>query len=311
MPKIVTLTLNPTIDASYEIGQLAHTKKMRCHGERYDPGGGGINVARVLGHLGTDACCYYLSGGAMGAALDQLLGQMNLARQRIAISGNVRVASTVFEKASGKEYRVVPAGPSITANEWADCLAQLEAADCDYIVASGSLPRGVPDDFYGRIAAMAARKGTRVVIDSSGPALAQAVAAGGVFMIKPNLIELESLVGVKLPDKSAITKAASGIVTQGGAEYVVVTMAQDGALLASKTGTLYCPAIPVIAKSAVGAGDSFVAGMVHALAAGSGPEDAFHFGIAAGTAAVLTAGTELCLPEDVHRFYAQMASPAL
>jgi 6-phosphofructokinase 2 len=301
--QIATLTMNPTIDVSLEVDRVLHTHKMRGRNERHDPGGGGINVARVFVRLGGNARCYYLSGGATGAALDGLLDLHQLVRTRIGIAGETRVSTSVFERDSGHEYRFVAPGPIVSQSEWRECLDSLADARCDYLVASGSLPQGVPDDFYARVAAAANRLGIRVVLDSSGPGLAQGLAGRGIFLVKPSIGELRGLTGEELANDQAIAKAARAIIRRGEAEHVAVTMGRDGALLANASGVLRLPAMPVETASTVGAGDSFLASMVHALAIGRAPADAFRFGIAAGAAAALSPATNLAHPDEIRRLY--------
>ena len=113
MKSIATLTLNPTIDVAYEVERVFPVEKIRTRTENYDPGGGGINVARVFARLGGAARCYYLSGGATGPALDGLLDKHGLVRERIAIAGDTRVATTIVEHQCGKEYRFVPPGDCV------------------------------------------------------------------------------------------------------------------------------------------------------------------------------------------------------
>ncbi|MBD3729219.1 MAG: 1-phosphofructokinase family hexose kinase [Sphingomonadales bacterium] len=306
MMNIATLTMNPTIDVAYEVETLRHTHKMRCDTERADPGGGGINVARVFVRLGGNATCYYLSGGATGAALDGLLDLHLLVRRPVRIEGHTRVATNVFETSSGKEYRFVPEGPRVGEGEWQACLDMVAQAQCDYLVASGSLPPGVPDDFYARLVPIAQSRGIRLVLDTSGPAMAAGLAAGGVHLVKPSAGELRQLAGRELAGPDEVGAAALELVDQGRAELVAVTMGHEGGILASAAGAQFVPALPVEAKSAVGAGDSFLAGMVWALARGWEAFDAFRFGMAAGSAAVLTPGTDLCRPADVERLYRDM-----
>lgn len=308
MLNIATLTLNPTIDVSYEVEQVFHTHKVRTLKEHYDPGGGGINVARVFVRLGGNARCFYLSGGATGHALDGLLDLHQLVRCRITIAGPTRVSTSILEHEGGKEYRFVPPGPAIAPREWQECLDRLAETDCDYLVASGSLPPGLPEDFYTRVAAIAAGRGIRMVLDSSGPGLRGGLAGGNVFLVKPSLGELRQLAGMELETTEAIAAAAMAIVEKGQAELVAVTMGHNGALLARKSGTLHLPAVPIEAKSAVGAGDSFLAAMTYGLASGRDPAEAFRLGIAAGAAAVLTPGTDLCHRADVERLLSLVAS---
>ncbi|MCB5425560.1 1-phosphofructokinase family hexose kinase [Altererythrobacter sp. CC-YST694] len=304
MPTIATITMNPTLDVSYDVERLEPTRKLRSHNEHYDPGGGGINVARVFVRLGGNAVCHYLSGGATGVALDGLLDLHQLVRRPIRIAGATRVACTVHEMASGKEFRFVPEGPEVAEAEWRACLDQLASVPCDYLVASGSLPRGVPADFYAVVARIAQEQGFRFVLDSSGEALKAALAGAPVHLVKPNEDELEQLAGRGLETEEEYAAAAMAIVERGAAEFVAVTLGDKGGLLASKQGAHYLPAIPVEAKSAVGAGDSFLAAMVFALANGSDPLDALRYGMAAGSAAVLTPGTDLCRVDDIERLYA-------
>lgn len=303
MRTIATLTMNPTIDVAYAVEEVRHTHKMRCGEEHYEPGGGGINVARVLDRLGTQVTCHYLAGGATGVALDGLLDRYQLVKRPVRIAGETRIAFNVFENSSGKEYRFVPPGPEVGEGEWRAMLAGLEQVECDWIVASGSLPPGVPDDFYARLAGLAHEQGTRFVLDSSGAALVGGLASGSVALAKPSVGELRKLTGLPLATADAVADAAMGLVEAGQAELVAVTMGHEGGLLASGAGPQFAPAITVEARSAVGAGDSFLAAMVWALAGGWEPFDAFRYGMAAGSAAVLTPGTDLCHKDDIERLY--------
>ncbi len=303
MMDIGTLTLNPTIDVACEVEQVIPMRKMRTQNERYDPGGGGINVARVFVRLGGNARCYYLSGGATGVAFDGLLDLHQLVRSPIRIAGATRVSTAVHERNTGQEFRFVPGGPEVTEEEWTECLSILQRSRHDFLVASGSLPRGVPSDFYARVAAIAAKNDVRFVLDTSGEALAAGIEGGGLHLAKPSLGEFRALIGHDLPDDTAIAEAATELVRTKKVDYLAITMAERGALLASREGVLRLPAITVETKSAVGAGDSFLAAMVHALAAGKEPGIAFRFGLAAGAAAVLTPGTDLCRIEDVQRLF--------
>jgi len=298
--------MNPAIDLSYEVDEVLPTRKTRAENERYAPGGGGINVARVFVRLGGNARCLYLSGGATGPAFDGLVDQHQLVRESIPIAGSTRIATAVFEHATGKEYRFTPSGPEVSEKESQLCLDRLSDVECDYLVVSGSLPPGVPADFYARVAAIMTKRSIATVLDTSGAALAEAVNAGNLLLIKPNLGEFQQLVGQPITDTADIVEAARGIVSKGKARYVAVTMGDEGALLVGTDLTVILPALPIEAKSAVGAGDSFVAAMVHALASGAEPETAFRRGMAAGSAAVLTPGSNLAYPEDIDRLFAQI-----
>ena len=302
MRPIVTLTLNPAIDSSCQADEVHPIRKIRTSRERYDPGGGGINVARVIRELGGEALAVYCAGGLTGEAFDRMVDAIGLDRRAIRIAGLTRVSHTVFERKSGQEYRFVPEGPPLSAGEWQAALAALDPLDPDYLVASGSLPQGVPDDFYAQVAEAVRAKGVRLVLDTSGAALRAALAAG-VHLIKPSRGELERLLGRPLREPAALEEAARGLVADGGAEIVAVSLGADGALLATGGECFRLRSPPVEPQSAVGAGDSFVAGMTLGLAEGRPLKDAFALAVATGTAAVLTMGTELCRRADVLRLH--------
>jgi 6-phosphofructokinase 2 len=302
MKPIITLTLNPTIDGSASADVIQPLRKIRTTDERYHAGGGGINVARVINELGGKARALYLAGGATGAILDDLLGSTGIDTQRIAIKGYTRIAHTVFERSSGQEFRFVPEGPEVSTGEWEACLAALDALDFEYVVASGSLPRGLPASAYGQIVDIAARKRAVVILDTSGPAL-QATLAKGVFLIKPNLRELEQLTGRTLADTKAQVLAARSLIAAGATKIIALTLGSAGAILVSKDEAWQLAAPPVDAQSAVGAGDSFVGGITLALAAGHPLRSVLGSGVAAGTAAVLSPGAELSRKPDVERLY--------
>jgi 6-phosphofructokinase 2 len=307
MKRIVTLTLNPAIDGAAEAEEVRPIRKVRTWGERYDPGGGGINAARVVQELGGEVFAIYLSGGTTGPVLDGLVRAAGIQNKRIAIAGHTRISYTIHERSSGLEFRFVPEGPAVAREEWLACLAALEGIDCDYLLASGSLPRGVPADFYVTVAEVAARKGAQLMLDTSGEALRQATARG-VYLIKPSLGELEDLIGRKLPAAVDQERAVHGLIESGAAKIVTLTLGRDGALLGTRHGLRRLAGVKVQPKSAVGAGDSFLAAMTLGLAQGRRVEDAFALAVAAGTAAVLTMGTELCRREDVERIYEQIKS---
>ena len=299
MDRVATLTLNPAIDGACEADAIFPTHKIRTRAERYDPGGGGINVARVLARLGEEVEVVYLAGGATGALLDELLDQNGLLRQRIPIHDHTRQSLSVFECSTGKEFRFVPEGPLVSEAEWRAAFDRCAALDHGWLVASGSLPRGVPVDFYARLCAALAGRDMRFVVDTSGPALAAAMDAGGLFLVKPSLGEFEALVGRKLENAEAVGRAALELVRAGRVRHIAVTMGHEGAVLAHAGGVLVRPALEVPVRSATGAGDCFVAGMVHGFMRGGGAEDAFRWGMAAGTAAVLSPGTGLAQPADI------------
>lgn len=305
MEQIVTLTLNPAIDGAAEADQVHPIRKVRTWDERYDPGGGGINAARVVRELGGSALAIYLSGGVTGPILDALVEAAGLRSTRVTIAGHTRISHTVHEHRTGQEFRFVPQGPLVEAAEWQRCLDVLRNHDCRFLLASGSLPRGVPADFYCKVADIARKSGARFVLDTSGDAL-KVTLQTGVHLVKPSLGELEDLLGSKLPTAAEQEAGAARLVTGGMAEIVALTLGRDGAVLATREGVWRVDGISVSQKSAVGAGDSFLAAMTLALSEGRSPVDAFARGVAAGTAAVMTMGTELCRKSDIESIYSRI-----
>ncbi|WP_424139690.1 1-phosphofructokinase family hexose kinase [Roseomonas chloroacetimidivorans] len=296
---IATLTLNPTIDIASEAGAVQPVRKVRTFNERQDPGGGGVNVSRVVRELGGDTLAMILAGGVTGRFLEELLDEAGVPRRSIPVEGRTRISQTVLDLGAGQEYRFVPEGPRIREAEWGAALAAVETVEAGWLVASGSLPAGVPDDFYARAAGIAARRGMRFVLDTSGAPLRVALEAGGIELAKPSQGEFEALVGHELRDPGQLEEAARGWVRSGKLRCLAVTLGQQGALLATAEGTLRLPALEVMVRGAVGAGDSFLAAMTLRLAQGRAISDAFAWGVAAGAAAVSNAGTAHPRREEV------------
>ena len=297
LQQVVTLTLNPSIDVSSDAEAVVPERKVRTCNERIDPGGGGINVARVLHRLGTEVEAIFLAGGATGDAFDALLGRTGLTRRRVSIADDTRTSLTIHEHSTGKEYRFVPEGPAIGPGELDACREAVEAMSCDYFVASGSLPPGVPDDFYAAMGQIARERGARFILDTSGAELKAALAAGGIYLLKASKEELDRA-------------AAEAIVRERQAEQVALTLGRGGALLVNPDGTFFLPTLATEPVSTVGAGDSFLGGMTHGLAKGLPPLEAFRIAVAAGAAATLSPGTDLAYPEQLWRLLEQVPQPA-
>lgn len=307
MKSIVTLTLNPAIDKSSSVDHVVAERKLYCDAPRFEPGGGGINVSRAVRKLGGDSLAIYPSGGAAGETLQQLLSREGLRHRPVPVKGWSRENWIVLETATGLQYRFGMPGPELSSGEWQACLEQLFSGEVrpDYLVASGSLPPGVPDDFYARVARLGKQHGARVVIDAAGEPLRLALREG-VFLIKPNIREFREMVGAGGDDEAKVLGLAKKIVLEGQSEVVLISLGAAGVLLVSDSGVerLHPPTVPIVSK--VGAGDSMVAGAVLSLARGNPLREAVRFGVAAGTAAVMTPGTELCRRDDAERLYRQM-----
>lgn len=300
MTNILTITMNPALDVSTAVDEVRHTSKLRCEPMQRRAGGGGVNVARELHRLGADVLAFYTAGHSTGRVMYSLLQQEGVSCHPHPISGFPRESFTVLEHSTGHEYRFVLPGPEITTQEWEDALVQVGqlCKPQSLVVASGSLPPGVPVDFYARVSQVVQAAQGALIVDTSGEPL-NAALAQGVFMVKPSLHELRDFCGQPLPTLYAVRDAAQALVQRRAAQIVVVSMGEMGALMATQQGAWYAPPLHVVVHSAVGAGDSFVAGMVWALSEGQDPVQAFAKGVACATATLVSTGSGLGDMEQV------------
>ncbi len=306
---IVTLTVNPALDVSTATPQVVSEHKLRCGPSRLDPGGGGVNVARVIHRLGGQVIAIYAVGGLTGGMYRQLLEAEGLPTLSVPIGGTTRESFTVDEAKTGEQFRFVLQGPELSEPEWQACLAALERSvpRGGYVVASGSLPPGVPVDFYARAARIAHANDARCVVDASGDALAAALDEG-VFLVKPSRRELGELIGQLLDTPKAQVDAAQELVARGASQLVALTLGGSGAVLASGDEVLRLATPMVEVQSTVGAGDSFLGAFVLRMSEGRTLADSFRWAVAAGSATAMTPGTDLCYPADVERLEAQLAA---
>lgn len=302
MHPILTIALNPAVDVSCSAALVRPTRKIRTDQQRYFPGGGGINVARVISILGGQVTLVYLSGGVTGKLLDECLQPISIHVKRYPVNTSTRVSFTVHEDQTGFEYRFVPEGSEVTESEIIPVVNWLEAgpiSEFAFVVASGSLPPGLAADTYVSLAKLAKIRGVRFVLDTSGDALEVALHDAPLFLVKPSLGELEKYCGESL-DEQQVREVALSLVGTRQIENIVVSMGGQGAILANSSGASYIPGKHVTVKSAVGAGDSFVGAMVYGLMEGMDVRQAAELGVCAGAAAVMTDGTELCRQDAVY-----------
>lgn len=301
-PVIATLTLNPAVDLSAAVDRLEAERKLRCHDLRRDPGGGGINVARVIRRLGGQALAVFVAGGVGGERLRALLAAERVPVAVVTTQAETRENFTAHDLATGQEYRFVMPGEPLRTAEQGQVLALLRGLTPapEILVLSGSLPPGFPVAVHERLIRQARRAGVRVVLDASGPALKAGLAAGA-WLVKPNLKELEELCGRPLPDLASRLAACREIIAAGGATLVALSLGREGALLVSGQGAWRAPPLDIAPVSTIGAGDSFLAGLVWALARGLAPPEALRWATATASATLLAPGTSLCRRPDVLR----------
>jgi len=307
MPKIVTVTLNPTIDTSCAVDHVIVDKKLRCSQPRFEPGGGGLNVARAIRLLGGESTAFWTCGGPLGLFLATLLDQEGVTHRPIPISGMTRENLIVYENASQDQYRFCMPGPQIQQEEMQACLQSVRdlAPPPDYLVLSGSLPTGVDEDIYAQFARQVPAW-CRVVLDTSGRALTRGLEAS-VYLIKPNISELGAIAGREIVSDLEILDVSRKIVRENKAQVVVTSLGTGGGVLVTKDQyeVIRAPTVPI--RSKVGAGDSMVAGLVLSLSRGRTVPESVRYGIAAGSAKVMNEGTQLCRLVDTERLAREMA----
>ncbi len=300
---VLTLTLNPALDMATSVPRMTPDEKLRCAEPSLDPGGGGINVARAMKALGGEALALVALGGLTGDRLAELLRREGVTFLGIAGPGETRQSLTVTEGESGRQYRFMLPGPVWGDEDQGRVFQLLRAAGKadGFAVISGSQPPGVPVDFPARLAA--AMAGMRVVLDTSGAALAEAVAhpIPDLFLLRMDGEEAEALAGHSLTSRAQTAEFAQSLVHRGVARNVIVARGADGSVLADATRRLHAVAPKVTVVSKVGAGDSFVGGFVLSLARGGTPDAALALAVCAAAAAVMSEATDLCRREDVER----------
>ncbi len=304
---IVTLTLNPALDMSTEVAHLVPDEKLRCADPVLDPGGGGLNVSRAVMALGGESLALVALGGLTGDRLAGLIRNEGVPFLAMTAPGETRQSLTVTEKATGHQYRFMLPGP-----KWAEAdqervftLLRASARAGAYSVISGSQPPGVPLDFPAKLAR--AMPGLMVILDTSGPALVEAVTnpIPGLDVLRMDGYEAEQLAHRPLTTREDSAAFAAELVARGVAKTVIVARGADGSVLANAEERLFCNAAKVTVVSTIGAGDSFVAGYVLTRARGQNAAEALAMATASASSAVTTAATDLCNPADVMRLLPQ------
>ncbi len=303
--KIVTLTLNPSLDKSTHFTRLVPEQKMRCENPRYDAGGGGINVSKAIAKLGGTSTCVYTSGGPIGEMVTEILQQGGIENVAIKTKNWTRENFIAFDNATKAQYQFGFPGHAFSEDEKEAILKTIKELPSDYLVISGSMNEGLPTDFYLKIAEVAKISGTKVIVDTSGEAL-QKVLEAGIYLAKPNIGELAKLIGVERLELSEVEKAAKTLLEKGYAEIIVVSLGASGAILVTKDTVEFVAAPQVEKKSTVGAGDSMVGGMVWALSQHKTLKEVIQIGVCCGTAATMNEGTQLFKVVDVERLLEEM-----
>ena len=299
---IITLTVNPALDKSTHFRGLIPEQKIRCDEPRFDAGGGGINVSKAISRLGGTSLAVFTSGGPTGKILEELLNKESIAYKAIEVQTWTRESFVAVDDNTNSQYRFGFTGGEITEKEEQAILNAVANLKPKFMVASGSLNEGLSVDFYQKIAEIAKKSNSKLIVDTSGDALKK-VLETGVYLIKPNVGELAKLIGVERLEMEEVNEAAKQIIVKGGAEIVVVSLGPQGAVLVTKDNYEFVPAPNVAKKSTVGAGDSMVGGMVWALSQNKSLKEVIRWGVACGSAATMNEGTQLFKGTDAQRLF--------
>lgn len=305
-----TLTANPSLDQTSRVERVEPNTKLRCSRPTNEPGGGGINVSRAAHELGLEAPAVWACGGRVGLLLGELLDEADVAHRPVHMDGMVRQNLTVDEESTGRQFRFAMPGPRLGPDAAGRLITSLKSLDPtpEILVASGSLPPGFDESFYGLLAREVAG-GTDLVLDASGPALGHALEEG-VYLVKLNEPELADHLERSVDGPADCVEGAQEILDSGGARCVVVSRAADGVVAVDDDGPREVRAPSVDVVSAVGAGDSMMAGLLVGLADGRDLDGSLRLAVAAGTAAVLTPGTGLCRRDDFDELLADVPEAA-
>ncbi|HLO37197.1 MAG TPA: 1-phosphofructokinase family hexose kinase [Lacibacter sp.] len=303
---ILTVTLNPCIDKSSVAEQLKPEAKLRCTEVVNEPGGGGINVSKALKKLETASVALFPSGGHNGAMLCSLLKEEEIEFHAVDTKVETRENWIVLESTTNNQFRFTFPGRAVQEETMITLIDHIRSFSPSYVIASGSLPPGLPDYFYGLIVKNAKTVGARCIVDTSGPAL-QALQGKGAYLIKPNISELCKMLNVETLAKDEVPNAAQQAIHDGYAELIAVSMGPDGAWLVSSDEQYFAAAPKVEKRSTVGAGDSMVAGISFMLQQNRSLKEVIAFGVACGSAATMNDGTQLFHKADAERLFAGMS----
>ncbi len=298
MKKIITLTFSPCIDKSVSVASLLSEKKMKCFHQEINPGGGGINVARVIARLGGETCAIFPSGKISSLYFKEALKKEKVKIKMIKTKNNTRENIEVFDEDSKKQYRFGMPSNGLLKQEWLECLETLKLfKEVDYIVVSGSLPEPFPTTIFYEIAAIAQNKKAKLVVDTSGKAL-KSVSKEIIYLLKVNLEEFAFLLGLKKIEITEVEKASKEFIGKNKCEVLVVSFGSEGAMLVTSGETHFIKPPTVEVKNTTGAGDSMLAGVLYSLSQGNNFKKSLQYGVACGTATTLNYGTDLCTKND-------------
>lgn len=295
---IVTVTSNPVLDRTLTVPRIVFNEMVRATASRLDWGGKGLNVSRALQALGAESVAMGFVGGATGRVLERGLSDVGIATDFVHIAGETRTNIVITDAGAERYVKVNEAGPTVRAQELATFLDRVRqrVRPDDIWVLSGSLPPGVPSDFYAQLITLVQGRGARALLDSNGEPLRLGCAAGP-YLVKPNVVEAAEVMRIENLEREISSDAdaleAAEFFLRQGVELVALSLGADGLLLVSKQRAVWARPPRVRARNPVGAGDALLAGLAWALERGLPPEEMARWGVASGTAAAMREGVSV------------------
>lgn len=296
---IITLTLNPAVDKTIYLDDFTKGTVNRVQEVRKDAGGKGINVSKVVAKLGGQTTALGFLGGAPGEFISTTISNFNIKQDFVHLEDETRTNMKIVDKFNCEETEINEPGAEVNAQqleELEDKVIKTATAE-DSVVLTGSLPPGVADDIYADLINKLQAKDIKAFLDASGTALEEGVKASP-YLIKPNISELETLVGQELLTVEDMIAAAEKLQEQG-IEIVVVSRGGEGSLIVSKEGNFKVTPPDVEPNSTIGAGDTLVGALALKLEAGVSLKEALEYATAASANSVTKAGTQLCKANEV------------
>ncbi len=299
--KVVTVALNPSIDKTVTVKEFVPYGLNRVEHSQVDPGGKGINVARVLKSFGVHATAAGFLAGHTGKLLQNFLAQDGIDSDFMEVQGETRINIKIFDRKVKRITEVNESGCVVSAEELSKFQERFRelCGEARIAIMTGSLPPGIPDDVYAQFIETAKTAGAQTILDADGEALKKGIASQP-FAIKPNIHELEALAGRPLATQQDVLAFGRKLV-QDGIGLVIVSMGADGAIVLNEDEAYKTDPWKIQVKSATGSGDSMVAALAAALMRGASLSDIARAATAAGTVTASKPGTQLCTEDEVRK----------
>ena len=303
---IYTLTLNPAVDRELTVPAVEFDSVLRASESRVDFGGKGFNVSRLLKGMGTPSTAVGFLGGRSGDLLQDGLQSLGIGTDFVRVPGETRTNVSIVTQMHDHYIKVNEKGPLVEADKQRELIEKIAslAKPGNWWVLAGSLPPGVPDDFYAHIVHVLNEHEAHAILDTSGESL-QAGCAEKPYLVKPNVEEARALTGLPMDSPFEIATAAAEICRLG-AQNVVVSMGKSGALLYTTHETWLTHTPMIEEQNPIGAGDSMVGGLVWALTQGIALKEALGWGVASGAATASLPGTEVGSRPLIEELFSQV-----